>query len=280
MPTLAMRSGEEDYAISFSVETNAPGITMVYGRQTSDLRKLGDSNFDVGNWKYGGQELFVIFDDVHIPTEHIYLKGEVEFTGELVNRFAGYHRQSYACKTGVGDVLIGAATLCAQHNGVDRASHIRDKLVEMTHLNETLWACALACSYKGFQREAGNFEMDMLLANINKQNVTRFPYEIGRLAEDIAGGIICTLPSQVDFESEEIGFLLKKYLATGETIPVKERFKLLRFIENLSMGLASVSYKTESLHGAGSPQAQRIMIARQAELHQKVNLVKQILDIE
>ncbi|MHA2175693.1 MAG: 4-hydroxyphenylacetate 3-hydroxylase C-terminal domain-containing protein, partial [Candidatus Hodarchaeales archaeon] len=71
-----------------------------------------------------------MFDDVHIPTEHIYLKGEVEFTGELVNRFAGYHRQSYACKTGVGDVLIGAATLCAQHNGVDRASHIRDKLVE------------------------------------------------------------------------------------------------------------------------------------------------------
>ncbi len=280
MPTLAMRPGEEDYAISFGVDTNAPGITMIYGRQTSDLRKLKESNFDVGNWKYGGQELFVIFDDVYIPNEHIFLKGEVEFTGELVNRFAGYHRQSYACKTGVGDVLIGAAALCAQHNGVERASHIRDKLVEMTHLNETLWACALACSYKGFQREAGNFEMDMLLANINKQNVTRFPYEIGRLAEDIAGGIICTLPSQADYDSKKIGSLLKKYLATGEQFPVNDRFKLLRFIENLSMGLASVSYKTESLHGAGSPQAQRIMIARQAKLENKVNLVKQILDIE
>jgi 4-hydroxybutyryl-CoA dehydratase/vinylacetyl-CoA-Delta-isomerase len=280
MPTLAMRPGEEDYAISFGIDTNAPGITMIYGRQTSDLRKLKESNFDVGNWKYGGQELFVIFDDVYIPNEHIFLKGEVEFTGELVNRFAGYHRQSYACKTGVGDVLIGAAALCAQHNGVERASHIRDKLVEMTHLNETLWACALACSYKGFQREAGNFEMDMLLANINKQNVTRFPYEIGRLAEDIAGGIICTLPSQADFDSEKIGSILKKYLATGEEIPVNDRFKLLRFIENLSMGLASVSYKTESLHGAGSPQAQRIMIARQAKLENKIKLVKQILDIE
>ena len=280
MPTLAMRPGEEDYAISFGVDTNAPGITMIYGRQTSDLRKLKESDYDVGNWKYGGQELFVIFDEVYIPNDQIFLKGEVEFTGELVNRFAGYHRQSYACKTGVGDVLIGAATLCAQYNGVDRASHIRDKLVEMTHLNETLWACALACSYKGFQREAGNFEMNMLLANVNKQNVTRFPYEIGRLAEDIAGGIICTLPSQDDFDSEEIGSFLKKYLSTKEEIEVKDRFKILRFIENLSMGLAAVSYKTESLHGAGSPQAQRIMIARQAKLENKVNLVKQILDIK
>ncbi|MHA1945799.1 MAG: 4-hydroxyphenylacetate 3-hydroxylase family protein [Candidatus Hodarchaeales archaeon] len=280
MPTLSLRSGEEDYAICFGVETNAPGIKMVYGRQSSDKRKLEDFNLDTGNWKYGGQEIFVIFDDVFIPNEHIFMKGEVDFSGEIVNRFAGYHRQSYACKTGVGDVLIGAAALCAKYNGVESASHIKDKLVEMTHLNETLWACAVACSVKGFRRPAGNYEMDMLLANINKQNVTRFPYEIGRLAEDIAGGIICTLPSQADFDSEAIGPLLKKYLSTCSDSPVIDRYKLLRFIENLSMGLASVSYKTESLHGAGSPQAQRIMITRQSGLEKKIQLVKDILDIE
>ncbi len=280
MPTLSLRSGEEDYAISFGIETNAPGIKMVYGRQSSDTRKLEDSNLDTGNWKYGGQELFVIFDDVYIPNEHIFMKGEVNYAGELVNRFAGYHRQSYACKTGVGDVLIGAAALCAKYNGVENASHIRDKLVEMIHLNETLWSCAVACSVKGFQRPAGNYEMDMLLANINKQNVTRFPYEIGRLAEDLAGGIICTLPSHADFDSEAIGPLLKKYLSTSPDNPVIDRYKLLRFIENLSMGLAAVSYKTESLHGAGSPQAQRIMITRQADIDKKVQLVKELLDIE
>ena len=92
------------------------------------------------------------------------MKGEVEFTAELVNSFAGYHRQSYACKTGVGDVIIGAAALAAKYNGVDRASHVRDKLVEMVHLNETLYCCSMACSAKGFQREAGNYDMDMLLA--------------------------------------------------------------------------------------------------------------------
>jgi len=122
--------------------------------------------------------------------------------------------------------------------------------------------------------------MDMLLANVCKQNVTRFPYEIGRLAEDIAGGFICTLPSEADFKSEDIGPLISKYLSTCEGISPNDRYKLLRFIENLTMGVASVSYRTESLHGAGSPQKQIIMISRQANLDEKKKLVKNILDIE
>ncbi|WXG43841.1 MAG: 4-hydroxyphenylacetate 3-hydroxylase N-terminal domain-containing protein [Promethearchaeati archaeon SRVP18_Atabeyarchaeia-1] len=279
MPTLAMRPGEEEYAVSFGVDTNEKGITMIYGRQTSDTRKMEENKLDVGNWKYGGQEIFVIFDDVFIPREQVFMQGEVEFTGELVNRFAGFHRQSYACKTGVGDVLIGAAALSAQYNGVEDAPHVREKLVEMVHLNETLFSCSLACSVKGFQREAGNYEMDMLLANVNKQNVTRFPYEISRLAEDLAGGIICTMPSQADFDDPKIGPLVKKYLSTCDNVSPQDRYKLLRFLENISMGVASLSYKTESLHGAGSPQAQRIMIARQANLEDKKKLVKEILDI-
>jgi 4-hydroxybutyryl-CoA dehydratase/vinylacetyl-CoA-Delta-isomerase len=280
MPTLAMKPGEEEYAVSFGVDTNAKGIKMIYGRQTSDTRKMEQGKLDVGNWKYGGQEIFVIFDDVFVPREQVFMQGEVEFAGELVNRFAGFHRQSYACKAGVGDVLIGAAALSAQYNGVEDAPHIKDKLVEMVQLNETLFSCALACSVRGFRREAGNYEMDMLLANVNKQNVTRFPYEIGRLAEDLAGGIICTLPSQADLDNPETGPLLAKYLATCDDVSPQDRYKLLRFMENISMGVASLSYKTESLHGAGSPQAQRIMIARQANLEDKKKLVKEILDIK
>jgi 4-hydroxybutyryl-CoA dehydratase/vinylacetyl-CoA-Delta-isomerase len=281
MPTLRLRPGEEEYAVSFGVNTNEKGITMIYGRQSSDTRKMEEGKLDIGNYKYGGQEIFVIFDDVFIPHDQIFMKGEIDFSGELVNRFAGFHRQSYGgCKVGVGDVLIGAASLISQYQGVDGASHIRDKIVEMIHLNETLFCCGIACSAQGFEREAGNYEMDMLLANICKQNVTRFPYEIGRLAEDVTGGIICTMPSQADFDSEEIGPSLKKYLTTRDDISVESRYKVLRFVENLSMGVASLSYKTESLHGAGSPQAQRIMISRQANLEEKINLVKKILDID
>jgi len=281
MPTLSIRPGEEEYAVSFGIDTNAKGITLVYGRQSCDTRKMEKGKLDIGNFKYGGQEIFVIFDNVFVPKDQIFMKGEIEFSGELVNRFAGFHRQSYGgCKVGVGDVLIGAAALISEYNGTEKASHIRDKLVEMVHLNETLYSCGIACSSLGFQREAGNYEMDMLLANVCKQNVTRFPYEIGRLAEDLAGGLICTLPSESDFKSEEIGPLISKYLSTCEGIGPDDRYKVLRFIENLTMGVASVSYRTESMHGAGSPMTQRIMISRQADLQEKKNLIKEILDIE
>ncbi|MBA7613395.1 4-hydroxybutyryl-CoA dehydratase/vinylacetyl-CoA-Delta-isomerase [subsurface metagenome] len=281
MPTLALRPGEEEYAVSFGIGTNEKGITLIYGRQSCDTRKIEDGKLDIGNFKYGGQEIFVVFDDVFIPKENIFMKGEIEFSGELVNRFAGFHRQSYGgCKVGVGDVLIGATALISEYNGTEKASHIRDKLVEMTHLNETLYSCGIACSSLGFQREAGNYEMDMLLANVCKLNVTRFPYEIGRLAEDIAGGMICTMPSEADLKSEEIGPLIEKYLTTCEGICAEDRYKVLRFIENLTMGVASVSYRTESLHGAGSPAAQRIMIFRQANFAEKKKLIKTILEIE
>jgi 4-hydroxybutyryl-CoA dehydratase/vinylacetyl-CoA-Delta-isomerase len=281
MPTLALRPGEEDYAVSFGIDTNEKGITLIYGRQSCDTRKMEPRELDIGNFKYGGQEIFVVFDNVFIPNEKIFMKGEIEFSGELVNRFAGFHRQSYGgCKVGVGDVLIGATALISEYNGTEKASHIRDKLVEMTHLNETLYSCGIACSSLGFQRESGNYEMDMLLANICKQNVTRFPYEIGRLAEDIAGGMICTMPSEEDFKSKEIGPLIEKYLTACEGISAEDRYKVLRFIENLTMGVASVSYRTESMHGAGSPMAQRIMISRQANLDEKKKLVKNLLEIE
>ncbi len=281
MPTLRLREGEESYAVSFGIDTNEKGITMIYGRQSCDTRKMEDGKLDIGNFKYGGQEIFVVFDNVFIPEENIFMKGEIEYSGELVNRFAGFHRQSYGgCKVGVGDVLIGAAALISEYNGTENSSHIKDKLVEMTHLNETLYSCGIACSSLGFKREAGNYEMDMLLANVCKQNVTRFPYEIGRLAEDLAGGMICTMPSQADLASEKVGPLIEKYLTTCEGACAEDRYKVLRFIENLTMGVASVSYRTESMHGAGSPQAQRIMISRQANLDDKKKLVKEILEIE
>lgn len=150
--------------------------------------------------KFGGHEALVIFDNVFVPNERIFLNGETNFAGILVERFAGYHRQSYGgCKAGVGDVLIGAAALAADYNAVSKASHIKDKLIEMIHLNETLYSSGLACSTEGHKTKAGNYEIDLLLANVCKQNVTRFPYEILRLAEDIAGGLMVTMPSEKDF---------------------------------------------------------------------------------
>ena len=281
MPTLNMRPGEEDWAICFAIPANTRGIRFIYGRQTSDTRKLEGPKLDVGNPTFGGQEVMTVFEDVFVPAERIFLNGEVNFSGMLVERFAAYHRQSYGgCKVGVGDVLIGAAALIARMNGVEKASHIRDKIVEMIHLNETMYACGIACSATGHQTPAGNYEIDMLLANVCKLNVTRFPYELARLATDVAGGLLGTMPSAKDLEDDVAGPYIKKYLAAADGVEVVDRMKVLRLIENLVAGAGSVAYLIESMHGAGPPMAQRIMIARQANLESKINLVKGILDIQ
>lgn len=290
MPTIAMTEADKDYAVSFSCPSDAEGVYMIYGRQSCDTRKLEEgADVDLGNKKFGGQEALVVFDDVFIPNNRIYLCGEYEFAGMLVERFAGYHRQSYGgCKVGVGDVIIGATALAADYNGANKASHVKDKLIEMTHLNETLYACGIACSSEGFKTKAGNYQIDLLLANVCKQNVTRFPYEIVRLAEDIAGGLMVTMPSEKDFKSktvvgrngETIGDICSKYFAASPVCSTEERMRVLRFLENICLGSSAVGYRTESMHGAGSPQAQRIMIARQGNIEGKKQLAKDIAGIK
>lgn len=281
MPTIAMGPEDKDYAVSFAVPLDSEGLMMVVGRQSCDTRKLEDTELDLGNPTYGGMEALTVFDNVFVPNDRIFLNGETEFAGMLVERFAGYHRQSYGgCKVGVGDVLIGAAALAAEYNGADKASHIKDKLIEMTHLNETLYCCGIACSSEGTETESGNYLIDLMLANVCKQNVTRFPYEIARLAQDIAGGLMVTLPSEKDMNHPVAGPIVKKYFAGPAHVDVMKRFKIMRLIENLTLGSAAVGYLTESLHGAGSPQAQRVMIARQSNMPAKKELAKMIAHIE
>lgn len=290
MPTQAMREEDKDYAVSFACPSDAEGLYMIYGRQACDTRKLEEgADVDLGNKQYGGQEALVVFDDVFIPNEYVFMAGEYDFAGMLVERFAGFHRQSYGgCKVGVGDVVIGAAALAAEYNGADKASHIKDKLIEMTHLNETLYACGIACSTEGHATESGSYIIDLLLANVCKQNVTRFPYEIVRLAEDIAGGLMVTMPSEKDFKSdlvvgkngETIGDVCNKYFAANAgKCSTEDRMRILRFLENICLGTAAVGYRTESMHGAGSPQAQRIMIQRQGNIEGKKQLAKHIAGI-
>ena len=281
MPTAALGEGDRDYAVCFALPSDSPGIIYVYGRQASDTRKLEGGTLDVGNCRYGGQEALIIFDDVFVPWERVFMCGEYQFAGTLVERFAGYHRQSYGgCKVGMGDVLIGAAALAAEYNGTAQASHIKEKLIEMIHLNETLYACGLACSALGRPTASGTYLIDLLLANVCKQNVTRFPYEIARLAEDIAGGLMVTMPSEKDLRHPEIGKYIEKYLQGAAGVPTEHRLRILRLIENLTIGAGAVAYRTESMHGAGSPQAQRIMIARQADLEHKKKLARVIAGLE
>ena len=279
MPTLRLTDKDKDYAVVGAIPVDAEGITYIDGRQSCDTRSMEPGEYDVGNKYFAGQEAMVIFDNVFIPNEYIFMNGEYDFASMLVERFTTYHRRSYVCKSGVGDVLIGAAATIAEYNGVEEVSHIKDKLVEMNKLNETIYATGIASSLQGSSTKSGNFINDDLLANVCKQHVTKETYEIGRIAQDLAGGLVGSMPSGIDFNEGTMSEDLKKYLKGKKDINSEDRVKILRLIENMTLGRNAVAYLTESLHGAGSPQAQRVQIRRKVDIEEKKDFAKKLSGI-
>lgn len=267
MPTQMMREPDAEYALVCAVPLDAPGVIQIFGRQTNDERKFG-GRIDAGNPEYGlvGGETLIVFEDVFVPWERVFMCGEVDFTGLLVERFATLHRQNYGgCKGGVSDVIVGACALASEMQGSDKASHVKEKLAEMMHLTETVYSGSIACSAMGFKTRSGAYYPDPLLANCTKHNITRHIYEIARLAHDVAGGILATMPFENDLKSEEVGRYVKKYLAGVEGVSTENRLRILRLIENMTGGTALV----ESMHGAGSPQTQKVMYGRLGKLDMK-----------
>jgi 4-hydroxybutyryl-CoA dehydratase/vinylacetyl-CoA-Delta-isomerase len=278
MPTTAMDPAAKDYALVCAVPVNAPGVTMIFGRQANDNRKDNRERIDTGNPSFGGVggEAVIVFEEVFVPQERIFMNGETEFTNSLVYRFAAHHRANYGgCKTGLIDVLTGAVAYLTQIQGTAKASHVRDKITEMIHLGETLYSSAIACAAEGRPTPSGAYLVDTMLANVGKHNTTRFHFEVARLATDLAGGFLATLPSQYDLAHEDVGPLVRKYFSGVDKIPPEDRIKIGRLIETMTGGTAMV----ESMHGAGSPQAQRVMILREGDLEKKVKLAKALAGI-
>ncbi len=269
MPGQALRAGEEDFALACAVPVDAEGVSMVLGRQPSDERKGGP---DAGNARYGGQECIVFFDDVFVPTERVFLDGDLAACATLLDVFSSYHRASYGgCKPGNLDVLIGASTLLAEKHGVRDAAHVRDKLVEMVHLTETISGLGLAASTRSTRHASGVHQVDPVLANVCKHHVTRLPYEIVRLAEDLAGGLLATMPSLADLDHPELGPKLAPIIGD------EERGRLLRLVEWMTYGSGAIPFRIECMHGAGSPQAQRVTLERRTDWEEKVALARRLI---
>jgi 4-hydroxybutyryl-CoA dehydratase/vinylacetyl-CoA-Delta-isomerase len=150
----------------------------------------------------------------------------------------------------------------------------------MTHLNETIFATGIAASYHGYATRSGAYLCDDMLANVCKHHVAKITYEMGRLAQDLAGGLVATMPSERDYRQAQLGILLDKYIKGRQDVPTEDRMRILRLIENMTLGRNAVGYLTESLHGAGSPQAQRIQIQRQMQIDIKQQLARRLAGID
>ncbi len=275
MPGQSMTEADRDYAVSFATPADAPGVIFVFGRQVNDSRKW-EGRLDQGNPRYGsvGGEAMIIFDNVFVPWDRVFLCGETEYTGILVDRFASYHRQNYgACKSGNLDVLIGATATLADMQGTLKASHVKDKLGEMAHLVETMYSGALACSFHSSTLDPGVAYVDPLLANSAKLNTARYYPEVTRLAQDIAGGFPATLPGEQELNNPRVGDFVKKYYQTKPGVDPVERMRIGRLIENMTGATPII----ECMHGAGSPQAQKVVIQRTIDWQAKRQLADTVI---
>lgn len=260
LPCTALRAEDECYAVSFAVPSDARGVLHVAEAPAPNMRRLVGEDMDYGNARYGVHgSTHVIFDDVFIPRERVFMCGEYAYAGSLVSRFANLQRlNTSSCKAGHRDLLIGAAAVAADYNGIGNARHIREKLSDFYFQSELSFGCALASIYTGEKTASGVFMPDPLYINIAKLQGVNAIWKGTYMAADIAGGLVCTPPAAADLKHEKIGEMLNKYFKGKDEIPTENRIRMLRLIEYLS-GQGSV-VPIESTHGAGSPQAQKILI--------------------
>lgn len=276
LPTRTMKEDEKDYAVSFAIPTDSPGLIHIVGRSTLDMREI--EGCDRGNSLYSKNCPTVIFDDVFVPWDRVFMFGETEFAGDLTVRFAAFHRQSHGgCKSGKIDCMTGAALTMMDYNGTNKQSHLKNKIIDMIHRAETMYGCCIAASYEGKKQPSGNYFIDTVLANASKIHEGKEMAEATRLMVDITGGFVADLPSDKDFENPEIGELLKKYLKGAENVPVENRIKMLRLVEKLAYETADT---LSDIHGGGSAEAHRITIFRETDIVRKKKLSKRLAGID
>jgi 4-hydroxybutyryl-CoA dehydratase/vinylacetyl-CoA-Delta-isomerase len=276
VPTREMREADKDYAVCFALPADAEGLIHVYGRGTLEARALQDC--DLGNIEFSKFCPMLIFEDVFVPWENVFLCGEYEFAGNMVRHFGNYHRHSHGgCKCGVGDVIIGAAATAADYNGLPKVSHIRNKLAEMLKVTEAIYGCSVAASIESTATPSGIYAVDPVLSNTSKLYEGKELHEVIRLMIEIAGGMTTDLPSDKDFANPEIGPLLNKYLKGAEGVSTEDRVRLFRLIEKLAFESRDI---VSNIHGAGSPETHRMTILRNADIESKKKLAKKLAGIK
>lgn len=250
VPAREMQPEDKDWAVSFAVPTDEEGVIHVYGRGTLEARSL--EGCDLGNAEFTKFANMVVFQDVFVPWERVFLFGEHEYAGPMVRNFGNFHGHSHGgCKCGVGDIIIGAAATAAEYNGVARVSHINNKLAEMLKVTETIYGCSIAASVGARPTPSGIQIVDPVLSNVSKLYEGKELHEVHRMAIEIAGGIAADLPSDKDFANGDIGALLQKYLKGKNDVPTENRVRIGRLIEGLAFESRDI---VSNIHGAGSPE--------------------------
>ena len=274
LPGSAYREDDADYAVSFVIPRDIEGLTIVETRHPSD-RRDEEEGFDNPITEGGITQAFLLFEDVFVPKERVFMCGETKYTLKAVSNFIMPYRAAIGgCVAGQGDIKIGSAILTARTNGLS-SKVFRDKIVRMHINNETTYAMGIASAAKGRKHPSGAWLCDPLISNVNKVHVATLPYETSVLAQDIAGGIAETgcMPSYKDFESKKYGHLIKKYMKARHS--ADSRARAARLVEWSTIGGGVPG----CMHGGGSPDGAKLVINAVGGLEEKVEIARRLAGI-
>lgn len=275
LPGTGFTEAEKEHAVAFAIPLNTKGIVQVVNMQAGAERKM-ENGFDKGNVNFGSSESLVVFDDVFVPKERVFMNGEYEYAAEVVAKFVLLHRMVLGgCLAGCGDVLTGAAALLAEYNGLSR--QLSDRLTEMTYLSEALYSQALGSAHEGQATPSGAWFPDPLLANVTKISVTRLPYDIQKIAEDIGGGMVSCMPSELDLKNARVGPLVEKYYRGAGGVTAEKKLRAAKLIESMVAGPGRLG--ALCMHGGGSPAAAQMTVKQLAELERKKELARKLSGI-
>ncbi len=275
LPGTVYKENEADFAVSFVIPRDVAGLTVVETRHPSDTRDE-EEGFDNPVSDGGITQAFLLFEDVFVPRERIFMVGESQYSTNAVLYFTSAYRAAIGgCVAGQGDVKIGAAVLTARANGLS-AKVFSDKIIQMNINNETTFGMGIAAAAMGSRHPSGGWLCDQLLANVNKVHVATLPYQTSRLAQDIGGGIAETgcMPSYSDFESEQYGHLIRKYLKAGAP-SAETRARAARLVEWSTLGAGVPG----CMHGGGSPDGAKLVIRAMSDLEAKVEVARKLAGI-
>jgi 4-hydroxybutyryl-CoA dehydratase/vinylacetyl-CoA-Delta-isomerase len=261
LPTRAMTEADADYAVSFAIPLNTPGLTMIaspyLGRAHEDAQEHPLS----GGHKMA--ETLTMFEGVFIPWDRVFLCGEWQLAGELARGFVELHRfTAISYKLPLVDALVGCALLAARVNGLERAGHVRDKLAWLISYAETLRALTHHAAER-CKLVNGVAVPDTLLVNVAKLQFAQGLHTAMGYAQDIAGGLLVTYPGAEDLEHPEYGAAVRKYLAGANGADGLERLAVMNLISDLTAGEYAGYQTTLAIHAEGSIEAEKLTILAQ-----------------
>jgi 4-hydroxybutyryl-CoA dehydratase/vinylacetyl-CoA-Delta-isomerase len=257
IPTKAMKEDEGAYAIACGVALDTPGVKVINVGSTPAGLDPRDYPFTHEGFISHG---FVIFDDVFVPNERVFLDGETEHAATFAHSLGLWIRaQGLAGMADEADMRVGFAQLIAEANGLEKVVHVKEKVAELV-IHATLLRATLEASFARAQTLSdGTVIPDELYTNVGKYLGAAELSLMNRHLHDIAGGSTLTAPSTRDLENPETGELLKKYMVGKAGLGGEYRLKLFHAIRDMTASNTGTYRNLATLLGGGGLYAQRVV---------------------